>query len=188
MSHATAVKTGNRAEDTVAMHFERLGYVDAAGHFPKKTYKEITSRELLNGNFKQMLLEIKDKIDGPFFIRQALVMSTVYQVPWRMDFVAYHPDTYKDGLCVECKTQTVSGSVDEKYVFVERSLLNVSRVNNCNVMFVLMGGIIRPCVEDYLNQSAGDNRVFQFVTNEGSLKKAIERGPARTSQSQGSLL
>jgi hypothetical protein len=188
MSHATAIKTGNRAEDTVAMHFERVGYIDAANYYSPKNYRGITQRGLLNNNFKKTLLSISEEIRAPFFIRQAKVMSTIYQVPWSMDFVAYNPDTYKDGLCVECKTQTVSGSVDEKYVFVEQSLLNVSRVNNCDTMFVLMGGLIRPCVEEYLTKSTYTTDTFQFVTNEGDLKKAIERRRVRSSVVQGSLL
>jgi len=182
MSHATATKTGTRAENTVAIMLERVGYVDAQAYFTKQEYKELCLRGLLDGNYKNKLLRIKDKIEAPFFVRQPLVMSTVYDAPWRIDFVAYHPDIYKEGVCIECKTQTVPGSVDEKYVFVERSLLNVSRINNCETIFVLLGGVVRQQVCDYLERSSKQHPEFQFVSTEGALKKALERRKTITGQ------
>lgn len=179
MAHQTAVKTGKRAEETVEAMLDRLGYVNIdTVASTKREAKEISSYGFYEHKFKQTIERLHDKIGSPFYSKQSMVNSSVYGISWCMDFVVHHPERFRGGLCIECKTQSVAGSVDEKYVFVEKSLLNVAKINGCQTLFYLGGGSIRPCVEWYLNNADDAYAEFTFIQTEADLMKFLGKGPS----------
>jgi hypothetical protein len=93
--------------------------------------------------------------------------------PWKIDFVLFHPHFLPHGLCIECKTQSTAGSVDEKYIFVEKSLLNVAQINGCSTLFYLEGGAARLCVLDYLYAAATADNMFQFATSANEFRDVL---------------
>lgn len=175
------------AEATVRAMLERVGYTDASTAFRKSELKDFVNRKFYAPNFEAALKETYDRVEKPFFLTQVKVSSSVYDTSWTMDFVVFDKETFPRGLCIECKTQSVSGSVDEKYVFVEKSLLNVSNINKCTTLFYLTGGEIRACVEEYLNKANGRELHFNFTTTEAGLKRFLEKGPSVAPQTQMGL-
>jgi hypothetical protein len=173
MSHKTATVFGRRAEESTREFIEHEGYISLEGVLSAKEIKRLRSGGLSEPNFKRALSEVYDKVEAPFYLGQAEVSSNIYGVPWRADFVLFDPERQAYGLCIECKTQTCAGSVDEKYVFVEHSLRNVAQINGCRVLFLLQGGGARDCVIDYLRGRSQSDEWFDFATDTFELRGVL---------------
>ncbi len=96
-----ANQSGKRLEEWVARVLEDRGY------------------EMIEPKW---LLKPASLLDQSSYCSQYRVGSDVYGRWRRVDFFAYHPDKWPDGLIIQCKFQGSSGSVDEKLVFEAMSI------------------------------------------------------------------
>ena len=58
------------------------------------------------------------------FIWRQQTLKSIYGIPWRIDFTVWDENLWARGLFIEAKSQSTSGSVDEKLPFVIASLKN----------------------------------------------------------------
>lgn len=72
-----------------------------------------------------------------WFTEQAPVCENIYGVKWKIDLVLYHREKFPELLLIECKWQSVGGSVDEKFPFVVASL---KKTNKPSILITAGGG------------------------------------------------
>jgi len=53
----------------------------------------------------------------PIFAKQVVIDKNIYGKDRKVDFILYHPDRWPMCLVIQCKWQSSSGSVEEKYPF-----------------------------------------------------------------------
>lgn len=88
--------------------------------------------------------------------RQVNIGPGIYGTPIFVDFVVRGLSQYPDGLIVESKWQTVSGSVDEKYPYLVR---NIEDRYPLPTIIVLSGDGYKLGAEQWLKQQTGGNLV-----------------------------
>jgi len=98
--------------------------------------------------------------------RQVNVGPGIYDEPIRVDLIIYGLTDYPDGLIIESKWQTESGSVDEKFPYL---VLNIKEVFPLPTIIVLTGEGYRPGAERWLKRQVGGPlravmNLVQFVT------------------------
>jgi hypothetical protein len=86
--------------------------------------------------------------------RQAVVCHGIYNTPVKVDFLVYGIPEFDDGLIIECKWQSTSGSVDEKFPYL---VLNIQKCYPMPAIIVLSGGGYRPGAEKWLKSQVGGN-------------------------------
>lgn len=75
-------------------------------------------------------------LNQPIYCAQYTEGIDIYGKKRRVDFLAYHPESWSDGLIIQCKWQASSGSVEEKYPFEALSV----EYNKIPTVIVLDGG------------------------------------------------
>jgi hypothetical protein len=164
-----AVSAGKMAEDMVRHSLERAGFVDLAGVLPKRDYKDARMGWFAN-SLKAGIARSKD-FGNKFFLEQVTIRESIYGNPVKIDFVC-HSDRLHNGLVIECKTQSVAGSVDEKYPYTHLTLEKIATVNDCKAAFFLGGGGARQCVYDYLSKQRSNS--FAFFNEQAELLKYLK--------------
>jgi len=112
-------------------------------------------------------------LEQPIYSRQFWLGMSVYDEPFKCDFIVYHPKLWPDCLVIEAKWQEAGGSVDEKYPYL---VLNLKMKNPYKCMVLLDGEGYKPGAERWLrNQTDGkllhvfNMREFQTWVNRGGL-------------------
>ena len=90
-------------------------------------------------------------LSQPIYARQCAAGVSLYRKPRKVDFILYHPQKWPDCLVIECKWQSSSGSVEEKFPFLVQSI----EKNNFPTIIVLDGGGYSPDAETWLKAQAG---------------------------------
>ncbi|CAK0745580.1 putative PD-(D/E)XK nuclease domain-containing protein [Gammaproteobacteria bacterium] len=105
--------------------------------------------------------EIPLSTDKAFYIPQfSGHFQSIYGLPMRVDFYAWHPTKFPDGLIIECKYQETSGSADEKFPYVIASL----KQTGIPAFFFIIGrGAKRSAVDWAINQQDEKIKVFQSL-------------------------
>ena len=165
-------KQGRRLEGAAAEFLEMAGYT----FIDDPKIKRMVASEGVE-NALDTLKRLKGK--APMYVGQTNACFSIYGVPWKIDFLVYHPDLFPEGLLVEVKQQSAPGSVDEKYPFVIMSLQNNTPAKG---LIFMGGGAIRDCVRDWcLSQESDDLFV---ATNEREFREIITRGRKTLRQSR----
>jgi len=110
-------------------------------------------------------------IQQPIYARQVEVGRDLYNKTRRVDFLLFHPALYTDGLVIQCKWQSSSGSVEEKYPF---EVLNVQK-GEYDTIIILDGGGYSEGSKDWLYGQAGHNHLLH-VFDQGGFLRFIARG------------
>lgn len=168
-------KQGRRLEGAAAEFLEMAGY---------KFIDDPKIKRLVASEGVQRALNTLIRLNGdePMYVGQTNACFSIYGVPWKIDFLVYHPELFSDGLLVEVKQQSTPGSVDEKYPFVILSLKNNTPAKG---LIFMGGGAIRDCVRDWcLNQESDDLFV---ATNEREFREIITKGRKTLRQSRGNI-
>ena len=95
-----------------------------------------------------------------WFCAQIQLEKNLYGAKWKSDFYVYNHDLYPDGVTIEAKWQSSSGSVDEKYVFTAESLSVFAGLK----IIVLDGGGARQGAVRWLRKFASSKKNFKFFT------------------------
>jgi len=133
-----------------------------SGKMLEHTIKEVLSHRgyiELDPDEKRMLVRTLDIKQFPYdkwYVEQARMFESVYRTKFVADFVMYDSKKYPEGLLIESKWQGVPGSVDEKYVFTVKSLVNI----DIPAMLVLDGGGARAAAVSWIKRQHKNN-VFQ---------------------------
>ncbi|WP_318387508.1 PD-(D/E)XK nuclease superfamily protein [Microbacterium maritypicum] len=144
-SKARANRSGKLLENAVAYTLDTYNYLRVAG------WLHHAARSLVQ------------RIYTP----QYWIGQDIYGRRRRVDFLAYHPQNWPDGLLIQCKWQASSGSVDEKFPF-EALSIDYSEIP---ALIVLDGGGYSAGAEQWLKQySQSPNTKLVDVVNLGAFQ------------------
>lgn len=138
-----------------------------------ENYIEVDKSQVARAALLPIQIQVMSTLSGgsPCYVKQAQFAKSIYEVPWKIDFIVYHAALFPDGMLVEVKQQSVAGSVDEKYPFVVLSLRHNTPAKGA--VFV-GGGAVRACVEDWLlSQECADLLV---ITNDNQMRNVLKKG------------
>lgn len=110
-------------------------------------------------------------LDQPIYARQVEIGLDLYDKKRRVDFLLFHPTLHENGLVIQCKWQSSSGSVEEKYAF---EVLNIQR-GHYETIIILDGGGYSDGAKQWLYNQTGDNNLLH-VFNQGEFLRYIARG------------
>ena len=152
------MNSGQRANRT-GKHLETF----VAGLLDHHGYEEV-ERGLFFSLYKQGLQQ-------PIFAYECVAGKTIYGGNRRVDFILYHPTKHPDCLVIQCKWQTSSGSVDQKYPYDVESI----KINPQPTIIILDGGGYSQGAERWLKAQAGDNNLLH-VFNQGEFARFASQG------------
>jgi len=96
------------------------------------------------------------------FSHQCRICQSIYDTPYKTDFIIYDLDKHPTCLAFEIKWQSISGSVDQKYPYMVN---NIKNKFPCPAIIVLDGNGYRPQAFEWLKNQI-DNKllgVFSIV-------------------------
>lgn len=93
------------------------------------------------------------------YTKQFHLGNSIYETPFYCDFILYHPDKWPEGLVIESKWQSSSGSVDEKYPY---TVLNIKMHSEYKSILLLDGGGYKPGAEKWLRQQVDGKLLHVF--------------------------
>jgi len=115
-------------------------------------YQEIKGKEFFN---HIGLLPYKK-----VFSYQCCICNSIYDTPYKVDFIVYNPEKHTDCLAFEIKWQATSGSVDQKYPYL---VCNIKERFPCPAIIVLDGNGYRKQALDWLKNQIDDKLVNVFT-------------------------
>ena len=83
----------------------------------------------------------------PWYIPQFRRNKTLYKSQMRVDFLIYHPQKWPGKLQIECKWQSSTGTVDEKFPYL---VLSLKQIHEYPAAILLAGGGYRPGAVQWL--------------------------------------
>ena len=117
-----------------------------------------------------MIFAMRD-MGQPVYAQQVEVGRDIYGKRRRVDFLLFHPLRHPNGLIIECKWQSSSGSVEEKFPFL---VLNITR-GEYDAIVILDGGGYNSGAEQWLRSEAGGTRL-KHVFSMGEFSNYASRG------------
>ena len=111
------------------------------------------------------------KLKKPIFAAQCTMGKDIYGKDRRVDFILYHPNLWKNCLVIQCKWQSSSGSVEQKYPFEVLSI----KASGFETIIVLDGGGYSAGAENWLKAQAGKNKLLN-VFNLGEIYRFQSQG------------
>ena len=153
-----AINSGQRANRT-GKHLETF----VAGLLDDYGYEEVE---------RGLFFSLRDQgLQQPIFAYECTVGKTIYGGNRRVDFILYHPTKHPDCLVIQCKWQTSSGSVDQKYPYDVENI----RINTQPTIIILDGGGYSAGAEKWLKAQAGNNNLLH-VYNQGEFARYASQG------------
>ena len=107
----------------------------------------------------------------PIFTEQCVIGRDIYGKNRRVDFILYHPQRWPACLVIQCKWQSSTGSVEEKYPFEVLSI----QLNEFQTIVVLDGGGYSAGAENWLKGQAGKNKL-RHVLSLGEISRFHSQG------------
>lgn len=111
------------------------------------------------------------EMSQPVYAAQVEVGRDIYGKMRRVDYLLFHPLKHPRGLVIQCKWQSVGGTVDQKYPF---EVLCIAQ-GEFDTIIILDGGGYAPGAEQWLRSQAGKNRL-KHVFDQGEFHRFILRG------------
>jgi hypothetical protein len=103
-------------------------------------------------------------------LRQVSVGTSIYGHPLVCDFLVQGLQDFPDGLIIESKWQGSSGSVDEKFPYLER---NIVQRYPCPAIVVVCGGGAKPGAIKWLKAQVNGQKLVGVYTLEEFMVWAI---------------
>ena len=144
-----ANRTGQRLEDFASQIIETADYwfVNKLRFFPMR------------------------ELGQPIYSRQVQAGKDLYEKERNIDIFLYHPVLWPDCLAIQCKWQSSSGTVDEKYPF---EVLSVEK-EAYDTIILLDGGGYSPGAKKWLTAQAGSQRL-KHVFSLGEFQRFASQG------------
>lgn len=105
------------------------------------------------------------------YTRQYEIGKDIYRKKRRVDIILYHPKLWIDCLVIQCKWQSSSGSVEEKYPF---EVLSINQ-NGYDTIIVLDGDGYSKGAKQWLMDQSGKN-CLKKVFNQGEFSRYVSSG------------
>ena len=140
---------GRDAEDFVATKLSRFGFVEQCDLSPL---------------FAEESIYVKQHVIGP----------TIYGTDRRVDFLLHGEKLFPFDECdlvVECKWQSSSGSVDEKFPYLVKNIA----LSQKPTIIILDGGGYRPGAEKWLRAQVDEQEFLEAVVNLGEFEQVMKR-------------
>ena len=121
---------------------------------------------------RHYFLNCKDELGGRWYAKQAYIGKSIYDTDRFCDFLIYDETEYKDFLAIECKWQSSSGSVDEKYPFLVYNII----YSKIDTIIILDGGGYKPGSKKWLYKIAKEATRLKMVCSMSEFQKAVNSG------------
>ncbi len=122
-------------------------FVEELLHY--RGYAKVSQRRFFN------LCELRQ----PVYARECYTGKTIYGGRRRVDFILYHPVKWVECLIIQCKWQSRSGSVDQKYPYDVSS----TNINPHLTIFVVGGEGYSSLSGEWLKSHAGKDRILDVM-------------------------
>ena len=121
--------------------------------FASKNYLEVP----------RVRFEPSKTLEQPIFAKQFHTGTNIYNKNRYVDFIAYHPVKQPQGLVIQCKWQSSSGSVEEKYPFEVLSIFK----DTIPAIVILDGGGYSEGAKNWLVDQANNGSYLIGVFDQG---------------------
>ena len=131
-------------------------------------------RELLNEEYERVNATrffAMRSLQQPIFAEQVETGLSIYGKKRIVDFALYHPQRWPDCLVLQCKWQTSSGSVDEKYPYEVENIAHAK----FPTIIVLDGGGYSEGARQWLIAQRG-KRNLVAVCSQGDISRMQTQG------------
>ena len=131
-------------------------------------------RELLNEEYEWVSASrffAMRSLEQPIFAEQVETGSSIYGKKRIVDFTLYHPHRWPDCLVIQCKWQTSSGSVDEKYPYEVENIAHAG----FPTIIVLDGGGYSEGARQWLLAQRGKRNLVD-VCSQGDISRMQAQG------------
>lgn len=122
-------------------------------------------RELLNEEYQSVSAErffALRSLQQPIFAEQVETGTCIYGKRRIVDFALYHPQRWPNCLVIQCKWQTSSGSVDEKYPYEVENIAHAG----FKTVIVLDGGGYSEGARQWLLAQRGKRNLLNVCSQE----------------------
>ena len=106
------------------------------------------------------------------FQKQAAVGQTLYGKDWKVDFFLRYKDVFPEDLVVECKWQSSTGSIEEKFPFL---VGNIEK-NQIPCIVVLDGEGYTQAAKQWIIKQAQKSHFLLHVWGMAEVQKAVNKG------------
>lgn len=144
-----ANNAGKRLESFVAQHLDQRNY-----------------RYVKRDRF-----DLEKVLKEPIYTTQYEVGKSIYGKKRRVDLFLYHPVLHPSCLCIQCKWQSSSGSVEEKYPYEVESIAH----GDFDTIIILDGGGYSTGARQWLVDQAG-HRKLNHVFDQGEFSRFASKG------------
>ena len=110
-------------------------------------------------------------LEQTIYTKQFEIGKSIYGKNRCVDLILYHPALWPECLCIQCKWQASSGSVEEKYPFEVLSIAH----SDVDTIIILDGGGYSDGAKLWLINQAGKNRL-KHVFNQGEFSRFVTKG------------
>ena len=110
-------------------------------------------------------------LQQPIFAEQVETGAGIYGKRRLVDFVLYHPQRWPECLVIQCKWQTSSGSVDEKYPYEVENIAHAG----IPTIIVLDGGGYSQGARQWLLAQRGKRNLLD-VCSQGDISRMQAQG------------
>lgn len=110
-------------------------------------------------------------LEQPIFATQCIIGNDLYGKNRRVDFILYHPQKWPKCLVIQCKWQSSTGSIEEKYPFEVLSI----KMNEFDTIIVLDGGGYTEKAAMWLRSQAGKDKLIH-VHSLGDISRFHSQG------------
>jgi len=97
--------------------------------------------------------------NNPIFTQQCCICKSIYNTPYKVDFILYDPYKHPYCLAFEIKWQEKSGSVDQKYPY---TVQNIKEKFPCPAIIIIDGNGYRQGALNWLKQQIDDKLIGVF--------------------------
>ena len=131
-------------------------------------------RELLTEEYERVTANrffAMRSLNQPIFAEQVETGTSIYNKKRVVDFALYHPQRWPECLVIQCKWQTSSGSVDEKYPYEVENIAHAG----FPTIIVLDGGGYSDGARQWLLAQRGKRNLVD-VCSQGDISRMQAQG------------
>ena len=131
-------------------------------------------RELLSEEYERVTANrffAMRSLNQPIFAEQVDTGTSIYNKKRVVDFALYHPHRWPECLVIQCKWQTSSGSVDEKYPYEVENIAHAG----FPTIIVLDGGGYSDGARQWLLAQRGKRNLVD-VCSQGDISRMQAQG------------
>ena len=118
--------------------------------------------------------QLKEKLvetQNQYYIHQFKHFQSIYGGILCVDFFVWSQNKYPSGLVIECKSQAIAGSVDEKYPYT----INNLKETKCPAILIIEGNGPKAGALAWCKKRADENEWFRFYHGYHAFQTAVRK-------------